>query len=117
MNIIKFNQMLFKKPSDFTPGFVKSSISMKDLLEKEVVKDEHLFFTLADLDPKNSYRFNKRMNYDWAKKTIVFLDFRVNPYFVYEFKIDDLFGLDSVLETLSSGNSLQLDILDSVIFS
>ena len=114
MNIIKFNQNLFKNPSDIAPDFVRSSISMSNLKD-EVVKDNRIFFTLADLDPSNSYKFTKRMNYEWDKKVITFLDFRVYPYFEYEIKFDDLFGLDPILETLSSCNSLNLDILDKVI--
>ena len=114
MNIIKFNQNLFKNASDITPDFIRSSISMSNLTNGEF-KDNHIFFTLAYLNPLNFYEFTKRMNYEWDEKVISFLDFRTYPYFEYEIKFDDLFDLDPVLETLSSGNSLNLEILDEVI--
>lgn len=107
--------MLFKKSSDFNLNFITSTISLDNLEEGNDYVNEHDFFTLADVDPSNSYRFNKRMNFLWGEKSIDFIDFRTDPYFKYEIKIDNLFSLDPTLETLSSGNSLQLDILDRVI--
>lgn len=115
MNIIKFNQKLFKKHKDFNLNFLTSMLSTDNLEDGHDYVNEHGFFTLADIDPSDPYRFIKRMNYDWRKKVIVFLDFRVTPYFEYEIKIDDLFDLDPTLETLSNHNSLQLDILDKVV--
>lgn len=107
--------MLFKKSSDFNLNFITSIISLDNLKEGYDYVNEHGFFTLADVDPSNSYRFKKRMNYLWEEKVISFIDFRVTPYFEYEIKIDDLCSLDPTLETLSNCNSLQLDILDRVI--
>ena len=116
MNIINVSKKLFENSNNFTIEHVRSIIDVSGMNKDNKVFFGITFLSFIDIDKVNPDLYSKRLNLEWDRGLITFLDFRIDPYFEYEIIIDNLFDLDSVLETLSTGNSLQLDILDRVIF-